>query len=630
MTLGASDIGRRVADGLSRGKPFRLDLQGGGRVFVDHAVPVLAVHRRSALAADLLVPGVQEAREAIHRLATTQPAYVVASERDPDGTAALVSSVATALADACGRVLVVELWAPLRSDHAPDDPDPFDRQPGFTLYTSSDEADRPAADALCDALSGIEIAGQGADVDLVATPHVAPPGLLPLSIGDDRITPIGLAVDAVFHNAREGEFYPLVLDELREGIASPLADAAAVAASVEPVSVGRRHLEPAAEAVDAGLSDVSDRYGFLLQITPVNSAQAWDEFQAARCDQAPEFLYRPLTFDPDLLRRDLFALPVDAIEDPVVARLLRERRDEVEAQVRMVLDVGTRQFLPSSLRLFGAPDPPLVALARDILTALDKRPAPTAGAEVIGATAFAAAARAEVDHYRALSDAVPTEVEIRDDIPGSLMVSRGRLLIGARAQVSAARVPALLAHEIGTHVVTYANGAAQPLRQLRHGLAGYQDLQEGLAVLSEWLVGGLTARRLRTLAARVLGADALVDGADFVETFRRLRDDAGLRPRAAFTVALRLYRGGGLTKDIVYLRGLRDLLAHLAAGGAYWPLFAGKMALAHLPAVDALRQRGILADPPLRPRYADDCDALQRLDRARQGLTILDFVTDAA
>ena len=91
-------------------------------------------------------------------------------------------------------------------------------------------------------------------------------------------------------------------------------------------------------------------------------------------------------------------------------------------------------------------------------------------------------------------------------------------------------------------------------------------------------------------------------------------------------MTLRLYRGGGLTKDMVYLRGLRDLLVHLAGGGAYWPLFVGKLALRHLPAVENLRARGVLAEPPLLPLYAADPAALARLDRARAGLTVLDLL----
>ena len=641
--LGADDVRAAVAAGLRDGRPVRLDLTDGGRVFVDHAVPVLAVWRGGA-GEDETEGGAadeaQRATEEAHRLVTTQPAYVVSG---PDGGAA--EAVAEALSDAlsggsggpASPLLVVDVWAPVQTAFGDDDPDPFGRRPGFTIYTGADGPDAATVEALCDALSGIELAAQGADVDHVATSGVAPPGLAPLRVGRGGAL-VGLAVDAVFHNAREGEFYPRVLDRVRAALAPALRGAVAEAAGVPAAALGRSELEPAAVAVDRGLSAVTGQYGLLLQVTPVNGDQAWEDFLGSGFERAPEFVYRPLTFDADAVRRDLFALPLDAVEDVTVQALLRECRDEAEAHVRMILDVGTPQFLPGSLRAYGAPDDGLVALARDVVAALDARPAPDAGGagtEVVGATAFAAAARAELAYYRARSEHVPVEVEVRDDIPGSLMVSSGRLLVGSATQLEAERVGALLAHEVGTHVLTYANGCAQPLEQLRHGLAGYQDLQEGIAVLSEWLVGGLTHARFRTLAGRVLGADALVGGADFVETFRLLTGEAGLGDRAAFVVALRLYRGGGLTKDMVYLRGLRDLLAYLGPdadggeGGPFWPLFVGKIALRHLPAVEALRARGVLRPAPLRPRYADDGPTLDRLARAGRGLSVLDVVRDA-
>ncbi|MCH5599357.1 flavohemoglobin expression-modulating QEGLA motif protein [Niabella ginsengisoli] len=60
----------------------------------------------------------------------------------------------------------------------------------------------------------------------------------------------------------------------------------------------------------------------------------------------------------------------------------------------------------------------------------------------------------------------------------------------------------MLQHEIGTHVVTYYNGKAQPLELFSIGVPGYEELQEGLAVLAEYLNDGLTNSRMRTLAAR--------------------------------------------------------------------------------------------------------------------------------
>ena len=70
-------------------------------------------------------------------------------------------------------------------------------------------------------------------------------------------------------------------------------------------------------------------------------------------------------------------------------------------------------------------------------------------------------------------------MEVRDDVPG-LVVSKGRLLIGTDATVNKHRMAATLHHEIATHVLTYVNGLHQPFKQMHGGMAGYEELQEGL------------------------------------------------------------------------------------------------------------------------------------------------------
>ena len=114
------------------------------------------------------------------------------------------------------------------------------------------------------------------------------------------------------------------------------------------------------------------------------------------------------------------------------------------------------------------------------------------------------------------------------------------------------------------------------------GLAGYEGTQEGLAVLAEHLVGGLTAFRLRQLASRVVAVHRMLDGATFAEVFDALVDD-GFPVRAPSPPTMRVFRSGGLTKDVVYLRGLVDLLAHLGAGGTLDPLWLGKLLARDLP-----------------------------------------------
>ena len=57
-------------------------------------------------------------------------------------------------------------------------------------------------------------------------------------------------------------------------------------------------------------------------------------------------------------------------------------------------------------------------------------------------------------------------------------------------------------------------------------------------------------------------------------------------------IVLRVYRGGGLTKDFQYLEGLRDVLEYLKNGGDPAPLFVGKIGLSHLDIVAELMMRG--------------------------------------
>jgi uncharacterized protein (TIGR02421 family) len=242
----------------------------------------------------------------------------------------------------------------------------------------------------------------------------------------------------------------------------------------------------------------------------------------------------------------------------------------------------------------------------------------------VTAGAFAEAARAEFERYRARCSDFPSHVEVREDI-SELMVSFGRLLIPEAASFRADRVEPLLHHEVGTHVVTYHNGASQPLKLLTMGLPGYDETQEGLAVLAEYLSGGLDPGRLRVLAARVVAIGEMLDGAEFLEIFESLRTDHRIPTRTAWSIAIRVVGGGGSVKDAIYLRGIARLLDTLAEGSSLDVLFVGKLALDHVPLIQDLLDRGVLHPPRVRPRWLDVPGAQERLDRLREGASVTDL-----
>ena len=375
-------------------------------------------------------------------------------------------------------------------------------------------------------------------------------------------------------------------------------------------------------AIDRELADLASDFRFLLDLTPVELPAARRAYETD--GRAPTFRYRPLEDDPALAAKRLAGLRVESVEDPTLASLLLAKQREVQLQLEMLGCRGSDTFCALSIELYGAVSPSLLAEAETILADVPA-PGPEEG-PWLDATAFAKAAQAELDRYRAFAPDLEAHVEVREGSTG-VMVSNGDVLIAPTTRVAVSRLEALLHHEVGTHVVTHVNGAHQPIQILASGLAGHDETQEGLAVLAEHLVGGLTAGRLRQLAARVVAVHQMVEGSTFPEVHGSLTG-AGVPTGQAFSISVRVFRSGGLTKDAVYLRGLRELVDHLAAGGDLDVLWLGKMPLTAASLVGELHRRGALRDPLLRPRYLDDPSAQARLANLPQASSLAALIGD--
>ena len=367
---------------------------------------------------------------------------------------------------------------------------------------------------------------------------------------------------------------------------------------------------PSDLAADHAMASLAGSVRFLLEMTPVNADDVRPTF-LAHPEADPVFEYRQLDVDPDVLDAEVEALPLDAVADTTLAALLRNRQREMTLRVEMLRARNTPDFLQLSIAHYGALLPALVHRAEDLL---DRLPSGRLERDSVDADGFLAAAQAEIDHYRSIDPDVGIHAEIRDDVTG-VLVDGNTLLISRNAAVAGARVNALLQHEVGTHLVTQVNGLAQPIRMMGSGLARYDETQEGLAVLAEIACGGLTASRLRQLAARVVAVHSLVEGASFVET-HRLLTGYGLPAGSAYGVAMRVYRAGGFTKDAIYLRGVLALLHHVAVGGVLDLFFLGKFSLEDLPLVEDLAGRGLLATARVMPRYLAESAAAGRLQDA--------------
>ncbi len=615
----------KIQDRLSNGKRVRRVLPLEGRLHIDRTLPFLIVYRRPYNYSD----------KATERFVMGEASYLIVSDdpRIKSSFKKLLRTIVQTIYKECKAFLIVEIFSN-RNYGTKTDNDIV--KPAFNIFTSKTKPPTRTVEALERSLGRIKILKKSAKVEVLYNSIHSRAGLPPL-LSDAEAQSlncfiVGLEIQPVYRNAVTGDIYPLVLRALHQGLAIALKKAvfefSLNQTSHRPKnyqSLGRRAVVKAVWETDSQLSEISNSFDFLLNLTPINTEAAWNKFKQSHFEKVPVFYYRPLPIFPPLVKRKLYDIRIEKVEDPTLAFIFREKQIELERQLTMLWDRGKPEFLYGSLQLYGKVSDELVKLAKNILAKIPPRTRERGTGHSINAIEFAKYAKKEIEYYKNSYSLFTGKVYVRNDTVG-LMVSRGNLLIGSDLKIHPSRIDALIQHEVGTHIVTYFNGKAQPFQQLYSGLSGYEELQEGLAVLAEYLIGGLSRPRMRLLAGRVIAADCLISGASFLETFRVLTHRFGFDQKTAFTITIRIYRGGGLVKDAIYLRGLVELLKYLKEGGELEPLFVGKIASDHVPVIQELQYRHVLKPAPLRPRYLDDPGVADKLSKLNNGLEPLELI----
>jgi len=264
-------------------------------------------------------------------------------------------------------------------------------------------------------------------------------------------------------------------------------------------------------------------------------------------------------------------------------------------KIDMLVSIGSEQFIYNSLRYYGEPSEKDLANARFLLYAsplVEEDEAQDIRPDEMVAYFQDIARQWNLD----------CKIETSSRLVAAAMVNNARrtLLIRRDARVSRTELQALAHHELGVHMVTTLNALRQPLKVFSLGLPSNTVAQEGLAILCEYLSGNMTLGRLKELALRVIAVDQMIRDGDFRQTFYMLTEQYRMDRNSAFRLATRVHRGGGFTKDYLYLRGLHNAL------GIYQEeditgLFIGKTGFANLTLINELMARGILEKPVYMP-----------------------------
>ncbi len=588
----------------------------GGRLHIDHQQPFLCIYRKP--------PARQDAGTG--ELVTAQASFVLSAGESPTyDPIRYIDQISASLVKAFGAFLLFELWTTEERQEPAQESRRVQRL-SFTLYAPMDCVPEATLEALERSLLEVDWPGGTPEIIIHYKEQIAPKDLEPLlTSATEAVTWLGMEIDPNYQIPGGADFYPDLLRRIRRNMTNAIRKMAYEFAHSHTKfrprhfhELGRQNIEPIAFAVDRRLAEIDDKFDLLLHMTPVNVEQEWIAFQECDFKRTPEFHYRPLGINPVELKKVLFSIPYELVEDPAMHQLFADKRDEIDKQLTLMLARGNKPTFYDSLSLYGAPREDLLAQAKELAQRTKESDPSVLEGRSIGADELASLAGRELGHYRKRLPDMPSTVEVRDDVTGLIVVD-GNLLIGRSVAVDQARSEAAVQHEVGTHILTFLNGLQQPFQLLHSGSAGYEDLQEGLAVFAEFMVGGLTAGRIHQLACRVIAIDCARRGADFIETFDELRGTYNLADRTAFIMTMRLFRGGGFAKDVVYLRGFIELLDRIRDGLNIQSLYLGKIGWKDLPLIEELNWRNITRSPALWPRFLQTDAARRRLNQIRTG-----------
>ncbi len=598
---------------LQPGERTIKELPHGGYLYLEHDVPFLIIYRNIANDAGTL------------RLARTGASYLILGKDHFDYFREFLNQLTERMSDRFGSFIMVEIYT-----GEADSTEFVIRGPSHKLPVSLEvlrehlekvESRRYGGKLLSARIEKTKQRQQEHKKALFSIEEIKECGG----------TLIGLEIPPVFRNG-DGKVYPRYFRKFQQEFAKAVHKAVYEFIRVQTTSqlvsysaLGKRKIHDEVFKMDKMLTEIENSYQFLLLVSPVNIQPLRQRFFETNFEEMGEYHYRLLPIDPDLLKRKLYNLPIEEIDDPALSYLFDEKREEIDQQLTMLKERGSKNFFYSSIRLYQALEKNILSEAELILNNIEED-GEQQDSKRLDVEDFGKMAEAEFDYFRKQAPNYTCRVHIRGDV-NVMMVSKGELYLPSDYTLTEKEAAALIQHEVGTHALTYYNGSQQPLTQLAQGLADYDALQEGMAVLAEYLIGGLTGNRLRTLAGRVVAGGAILEGADFREVFNLLYSTHGFSKEPAFNITSRMFQGGGFIKDIIYLKGLVHLRDYLMDGGDLEFLLAGKFALKHVPIVRDLTDRGLLKPPTIKPRYLLENEGFHsKIEKIKQGIALSKLV----
>lgn len=347
--------------------------------------------------------------------------------------------------------------------------------------------------------------------------------------------------------------------------------------------------------IDTYIDALVKKIELLSYVNPINIEEEKQKFFASKYLSDPKFEYPSIDFDKFKLHREFFSQSIEHIEDIRLRNLYEEIIYSYSGLIQCIETIGEgKKFYYNSLHSFGTPTEQDVENAKfilhfeeenDDLEIFQPKYSPTKAEEIFREYSK----QYDFSYHIKHSSKMGAIAMVLNNIKA--------LVINENHTFSDNEMAVLTNHEIGVHMVTTMNGLLHPLKIFSHGFPNYEETQEGLAVFSEYMSGNLTVKRLKELAYRVLAVDSLAKGYSFSKTFRLLHNNYDLKREDAFYITTRAHRGGGFTKDYLYLTGLKKIYNYYKEGKDFEVLLTGKVSLEFVDDINYLIENKFAVKP---------------------------------
>jgi len=347
------------------------------------------------------------------------------------------------------------------------------------------------------------------------------------------------------------------------------------------------------QKIDNHLYRLLKSFEMLTYINPINVNSEKARFFKSKFTVNPNFKYKPIKINPYELTKSLHSIDTTQIEDITIRHLYESVITGCIDKINLLSSIGTDKFLYNSLRYFGRPNKVDIRNAEYILLL------PEIKEENIRGQRFGVDKAKEIFEEAFENYGFKGKIKVDKKSLSTVMVinSTKTVVLKDGATFSQNELQYLAEHEIGVHMVTTMNATNNKLKIFSVGLPINTRTGEGMAVLSEYLSGNFTMNRLRELALRVVAVDLMCNGSDFKECFNSLVQDYKIEHNRAYNLVTRVYRGGGFTKDYLYLNGFSQLFKFWQDGNDLTPLLVGKTSIGFYNTIVEMIDRNLIEKP---------------------------------